>query len=374
MVRYRGTRRLLSVSFLLPTIVAGALTVGTPAAGAKSPPSSGPTPSASSTNGPLEAVPGMQSGLPIGAFGVAVLGTLGSDLYLFGSQGETTGAIKGVWRYRSGSWTKLGEASRGLDYNRLAMYGAVEYQGNLYIGDRRSGNLYRLVLNADGSFQDVVSAAKVGNEDVFPGPVWNGNMVLGTFGAYHTGENAGLYTYDGATVTKRFDFRALGNAGMVTSIVPHGNDIWVTGVNATNTLSQVWKFDKSFRATLLSSGPADYRLVTSGRSLFAIRTVFAFPYETHSFVKWERNQFVKVSNETGPFLWIGSIGAIALNGELLDLCYYNGIYSYSPGGNLQQMVPGMPDMGAPLSVEFHDGYLWMATNQPIGLYRMKIGT
>ena len=324
-------------------------------------------------NGPLEAVPGMQSGLPAGDAGIAVLGTLGSDLYLFGSQAQTTGALKGVWRYRSGAWTKLGEASADLDYNQLAMYGAVEYQGSLYIGDRRQGNLYKLVLNVDGSFNDVVSVAKVGNEDVFPGPVLNGKMVLGTFGAYHTGENAGLYSYDGSNVVKQFEFGALGNAGWVTSIVRYGQDVWVTGIDATATLSQVWKFDPSWRATLMYSGSADYRLVTSGSSLFAVRTSYAFPYETHSFARWEGKRFVKVSEETGLFLAIGSIGAVALNGLLLDLCYYNGIYAYDGRRALQQMVPGMPEMGAPLSVKLHDGYFWIASSQPIGLYRMKIG-
>lgn len=325
------------------------------------------------TNGPLEAVPGMQSGLPASASASAVLGTLGSDLYLFGSQAETAGAIKGVWRYRSGNWTKLGEARLDLDYNRLAMYGAVEYKGSLYVGDRHTGNLYKLVLNADGSFQDVVSLAKVGGEDVFPGPIWNGNMVLGTFGSYWTGENSGLYTYDGAAVSKRFDFSDLGNASLVTSIVPFGNDIWVTGINSTATLSQVWKFDRSYKASLIYSGPLDHRLVTSGRRLFAIASVFSYPLETHYFTEWQGNGFVKISNEIGPFGMIGSIGAIDLNGTLLDLCYYNGIYSYR-AGTLEQMVPGMPEMGAPGSVEFHDGYLWISSNQPVGLYRMKIGT
>ena len=174
--------------------------------------------------GPLEAVPGMQSGLPPAQFGVAVLGTLGKDLYLFGSQAETTGAIKGVWRYRQGTWTKLGETRMDLigDYNRLAAYGAVEYQGHLYIGDRRLGNLYKLILNPDGSFQSVVVAAKVGNEDVFPGPVWHGKLVLGTFGAYSTGENAGVYTYDGTAVTKRLDLSALGTLGSSPRSSPTG--------------------------------------------------------------------------------------------------------------------------------------------------------
>ena len=364
---------------LLPAVVAGMLTLAAPApVSAKSGPS--PTPSPSSTTlGPLEVVPGMQSGLPPGAFGVTVLGTLGNDLYLFGSQSETTGAIKGVWRYRSGTWTKLGETrldlgmGAGADYNQLAPYGAVEYKGNLYIGDRRGGNLYKLVLNPDGTFQDVVVAAKVGNEDVFPGPVWMGQLVLGSFGAYSTGENAGVYTYAGVTVSKRLDLTALGNAGYVTSIVTYGQELWVTGINATASLSQVWKFDKQFEPTLVYSGPENYRLVTSGKDLFAVRSIFAFPYETHYFARWDGSRFSQISPEVGPFLMIGSIGAISLNGLLLDLCYYNGIYGFT-GGTMKQLVPGMPEMGAPMSVKVYGGYLWIASNQPIGLYRVKIAT
>lgn len=363
---------------LLPATVAGMLILVPPAlAGAKPAASAGPSASPSLTVGPLEAVPGMQSGLPTAQSGAVVLGTLGNDLYLFGSQSETTGAISGVWRYRSGAWTKIGETrlnfgnGAGADYNRLGPYGAVEYQGHLYIGDRRVGNLYELLLNPDGSFQDVVVAAKVGNEDVFPGPVWNGKLVLGTFGAYSTGENAGVYTYDGATVTKRLDLAALGNAAQVTSIVTYGQELWVSAVNSTASLSQVWKFDKHFQPTLVYSGPEDYRLVTSGKDLFAVRSKYAFPYETHYFAKWDGSHFVQVSQEIGPFLMIGSIGSISLNGALLDLCYYNGIYSFS-GGTIQQLVPGMPAMGAPVSVKVFGGYLWIASNQPIGLYRVRI--
>ncbi|MGH9281123.1 MAG: hypothetical protein ACRD12_23940 [Acidimicrobiales bacterium] len=327
--------------------------------------------------GPVEAVPTMQSGLPSGASGVAVLGTLGSDLYLFGSQSETTGNIAGVWRYRAGVWTKIGETSArvgygiGADYNRLAPYGAVEYQGNLYVGDRRIGNLYRLVLNPDGSFRDVVVAAKVGNEDVLPGPVWRGRLALGTFGAYGTGENAGVYAYDGTTVTKLLDLTGLGNAGFVTSMVVYGNDLWVTGINAAASLSQVWRIDPSLRATLMHSGPVDYRLVTHGRDLYAVRTTFAFPYETHAIVRWSGNRFVTVSGEIGLFLAIGSLGGISLGGTILDLCYYNGIYALH-GTALQPVVPGMPTMGAPMSVKLHQGYLWIASNQPVGLYRAAV--
>lgn len=327
--------------------------------------------------GTVEAVPGMQSGLPDGAFGVAVLGTLGTDLYLFGSQGETTGNIAGVWRYRDGVWTKIGETSLnlslggGADYNRLAPYGAVEYQGHLYIGDRRTGELFELLLNPDGSFQDVVVAARIGNEDTFPGPVWNGRLAVGTFGAYITGENAGVYTYDGTGVTKLLDLAQLGNAGWVTSMVQYGNDLWVSGVNATNTLSQVWKIDSNLRPTLMYSGSVDYRLVMRGKDLYAVKTTFAFPYETHAIAKWQGARFVDVSAPAGPLWWIGSLGGISLGGTILDLTYYNGIYALS-GSTLQQVVPGMPTMGASMSVKVFGGYLWIASNQPIGLYRAKV--
>jgi hypothetical protein len=328
--------------------------------------------------GPLEAVPGMQSGLPAGAFGIAVLGKLGNDLYLFGSQSETTGALAGVWRYRSGSWSKLGETrlefgnGAGADYNRLAPYGAVEFNGRLYVGDRRAGNLYELLLTPAGEFVDVVVAATVGHEDVFPGPIWLGRLILGTFGAYSTGENPGIYAYDGSTVQQLLELTSLGNAGYVTSIVQFGNDLWVSGINASATLSQVWKINSKLRATLQYSGPNDYRLVTSNSRLFAVGTRFAYPYETHQFNRWNGNSFIPISTEVGPFLMIGSIGAVDIDGTLLDLTYYNGIFGLS-GQTLRQVVPGMPAMGAAMSVTVHQGYLWIASNQPVGLYRVRIG-
>lgn len=365
--------RAFCLGFLL-TVTAASTVALAPVPPAEAGPARGST---SLSIGPVEAVPGMQSGLPEGAFGIAVLGTLGSDLYLFGSQSETTGNIAGVWRYRAGVWAKIGETSlnlgmgAGADYNRLAPYGAVEYQGHLYVGDRRAGNLYELLLNADGSFQDVAVATKVGNEDVFPGPIWNGKLTLGTFGAYVTGENAGVYTYDGTTVTKLLDLTALGNAGYVTSMVQYGPDLWVTGVNATASLSQVWNIDADLKSTLMYSGSPDYRLVTQGKDLYAVRTTFAFPYETHAIAKWHGNRFETISAEGPRFLMIGSIGGISLGGTILDLCYYNGIYALN-GSTLQQVVPGMPTMGAPLSVKVFDGYLWIASNQPVGLYRAKV--
>lgn len=351
-------------------------TLFVPSADARAAP--GPSPASKSiTVGSLEAVPGMQSGLPTGAFGIAVLGTLGNDLYLFGSQSETTGALEGIWRYRSGVWTKLGETrlefgnGAGADYNRLAPYGAVEYQGTLYIGDRRTGDLYKLVLNADGSFQDVVAVGKVGNEDVFPGPVWRGQLVLGTFGAYSTGEDPAVYTYDGTSVTKRSALTDLGNAGYVTSIAIHNDELWVSGVNSSATLSQVWKFDSNYNSLLMYSGVDDNRLVTSDRQLFAVRTKWAFPYETHSFAKWDGTRFLQTSAEFGPFPMIGSLGAINVQGTLLDLSYYNGVYAFRDGV-VEQVIPGMPAMGAPMSVKVFQGYLWIASNQPVGLYRVKL--
>ena len=119
------------------------------------------------------------------------------------------------------------------------------------------------------------------------------------------------------------------------------------------------------------SGVEDHRLTTSGGNLYSVRGKYAYPYETHYFAKWDGNRFAQISEEYGFTQFPALIGAMSVNGALLDLSHYNGIYGLS-GNTVKKLVPGMPAMGAPFSVKQYGGYLWIASNQPVGLYRVKI--
>ena len=318
----------------------------------------------------VEPVPTMDSGLPDSAFSICVLGTLGTDLYLFGSQGESAGYLAGVHRYRNGLWTKLGVASQPIDFNQIASYGAREYNGNLYVGDRRAGNLYRLVLDGD-SFRDVVPVAKVGGEDVFPGPIWQGQLMLGTFGRpwnpLHL-RNPGVYAYNGV-VTRILDLTSMGAGGEVRSLIPHGDFLWVAAKNLTDTAYEVWRIDSSFASTRLYRGGTGYLLATDGIDLFGCadaKTKLLFPTQPRWSV-WRENGFVPISPIFSPGHNFAT-GAMSLGTALLYFDYYEGTWAYRPEEptKLSTSPPRVT------SAIVHDGYLWMTSNQPVRLYRMVL--
>jgi|SRR5215211_202848 len=111
-------------------------------------------------------------------FSKVFLGTLGDDLYMFGSAGESAGGMRGVWRYRDGRWTQLASLA-SEDFNGLLAYGAVAYKGKLYVGDRRAGNLYRLDLTCSGDFSALTPAAKGWLRRRLPGPDLERQAVAG---------------------------------------------------------------------------------------------------------------------------------------------------------------------------------------------------
>lgn len=323
-------------------------------------------------SGPVEPVPTMDSGLPESVFSVCVLGTLGSDLYLFGSQAESAGHLAGVHRYRDGVWTKLGVASRPIDYNRISTYGAREYNGNLYVGDRRVGNLYRLVLDGD-TFRDVVEVAKVGGEDVFPGPVWAGQLMLGTFGRpwdlLHR-LNPGVYAYDGSVVTHVLDLASIGSGGEVRSLIPYGDFLWVAAKNQTDNAYEVWRIDSSFTSERVYRGGTGYLLATDGTDLFGCtdaKSGLLFSSRPRWHV-WRDSAFAPITPVFSPAGMNFANGAMAIGASLLYFDHYEGIWTYRPDGP-SRLSPSPPRV---TSAIIHDGYLWMTSNQPVRLYRMAL--
>src|SRR5690606_12886956 len=199
------------------------------------------------------------SGLGDNAFGVAVLGVRGNDLYLFGSSGESVGAMAGVHRWNGSGWDRLYEGD-GEDFNQIATYGAVPYKGKLYVGDRRRGRLRRLDLDSNGDFvalTDVGGEGFVGTEDVFLGPVWKGYLWLGTYGNKFNPdlglEPPGVYRFDGSKVEQVLRLEDIGVGGEVRSLIVYQGQLWVAASNEAMDLCELWVIDADGDATLIES-------------------------------------------------------------------------------------------------------------------------
>jgi hypothetical protein len=316
----------------------------------------------------------MDSGLSAGTFAKAVLGTLNGDLYLFGSALESTGAMKGVWRYRNGSWLQL-NALAAQDFNRLAVYGAVEYKNKLYVGDRHSGKLYRLDLHAtnlaaDGgpAFTALTDLGSnfVGKEDVFPGPVLWGKLYLGTFGFTGGGPiSPGLYTYDGTSVVQVADFTGSGVGGQVTSMVPYDGELWVTVINSTATTCEIWAFDQAGNARpVQASGTPVMQLANWNGELVGVVGGSA----TSKFVVWTGQAFDDLTPTTSLLQFASNPEIYVYGDELWALNGGDGFIKWSWDSFYHDVT------WATESIKASDGYIWRVTNQPVQLWRKKIGT
>ncbi len=325
----------------------------------------------------------LDSGLSSGSAGACFLGVLAGELYLFGSAGEAAGAMKGVWRYRNGAWTQL-SALGTQDFNGLGVYGASEYQGKLHAGDRRSGQLRRLDLYSNGSFNALTDAATVGGEDVFPGPVLWGKLYIGTFGnAFNEAAPfvpPGVYTYDGTTVSQVLSLTTIGISGFVLSLVPFDGGLWVSAVNEARTLCEVWAISSSGGSRLMYSGATIYRMANFNGELVAVSAAAS---DGVTFSVWNGDGFVAGTTLAGGHIDTMPVGPlIGVRDTLYYLDYYKGIatfswdtakWDYLGAFRNASGAQAAPYLGGPTSIKESDGYLWVVTNQPVKLYRKKLG-
>lgn len=308
------------------------------------------------------------SGLARSRFSVVVLGQLGGDLYLFGSQVESAGALAGVFRYRDGVLTSVGTVT-GQDYNRFLDHGAVEFNGGLMIGDRHGGKLYRMDLDQNG-LATVQQVAQVGGEDVFPGPLLWGRLWLGTFG--RTGAsplNPGAYSYDGTIVTLTHEFVLTGSGGQVLSLVEFEGKLWASTREAAGDVGRVWSSDDGYTWTREYSG-TPYYLTVWHNELLGCKAAVHVSTNLPQFSVWH-DGWVDVGPRFGQGSNLG--GIVPVGNEILAFDYYEGVYAY--GGGLISSLPGLGVFagdGGVVSVAIYDDYLWVTTSQPVRLYRRKL--
>lgn len=312
-------------------------------------------------------------------FAFSVLGVLGGDLYMFGSQGESAQQNAGVWRRRAGvpRWNKLGDASRPLDYNRFANAGATAYQGRLYLGDRRVGQLFRLDLDPFGidpndggpAFVDVTPVLVLpSHEDVFVGPAWNERLMIGTFGRDVGGEVTnglpGLYSFDGETATLVQEFTEMGMGGYVLSIQPVNKDLYVSVVAADRVHGELWRVDQDSVATRVWSGDRAYWLAERDARLVGLRACFDGQSTLPHLATWD-DELADWTDVTPEFSAPGRNDGIRRVGhELLIYAHSDGVWSQR-AGDPPRKIASKPRVA---STAVYAGSLVVTGNQPPSLY------
>lgn len=349
-----------------------------------------------STDGAVVAVPGMTAGAGWDAGAVVILGVLGDDLYLIGSQadpvvaGVGAGALAGVWRRRDGVWTSLGTAPRlqtlppGFtgaaihNYNRLEEFGAVAFNGALYLGDRHQGKLYRLDLNLDGSLSGINVVGQVGNEDIFLHPSFGGRMPMGTFGAIGMpADMPKLYSLDRAGVVAQIaSFDTIGNQGYVNSIAAHGGYLWIHVINVDGSYGEMWRMASDWSPPVLMwSGARNHKLVSNGSSLFAVEWRDVASVVDARWVVWRDGAWVAITdgigavgNATSDPPFIKAVWAIG--DKLYCASHYYGIFELA--GQKVSVVSGAPPRVQ--CIARHDDRTWIMGVTPVTLYEMRTPT
>lgn len=301
--------------------------------------------------------------------GKLVLGTLGDDLYVWGNADAPNTGLKGIRRLKksAAAWETLTTTvTPGThQFSGNDGYGAVEYKGKLYCGTTSGGRLFRLNLNADGSFASITLLnLAAGNEDVHPGPVLWGQLILGTYGANERVPE--VYRWDGsagtATLVVGSDF--VGTGGLCASMVPYQGRLWVSIVKE-GTGCEIYAIAPDWSAQLMYQGSQCWRFADVNGELVGWRTEGAAPLAVFRDGVWVN--ITAGDAVTGPHFAVGD--------ELFGFDYYNGPYRYRydavETGPLTLPVNGNGHV-YPL---FWNGALWWSSQQTSQtLYRLPIGS
>lgn len=306
------------------------------------------------------------SGLPEGDFAEMVLGVLGRDLYLFGSEAESAGSLAGVHRIRNGAIRRLG-LTGGNDYNAIAGFGAVAYEGHLYAGDRHAGKLYRLVLGEDGGYASCASVATApSNEDVFPCLQRWGRLWLGSYGRDQD-SHAHLMTWDGASIASVIEFADLGGGAEVLGMAVHGGLLWATAATKDGSVGQTWTVAQDGTTTMVDDGDLPLAITTFGGEVVGCRAYKLMSDPGPRLYAWRDGAWEAL---TGDLLTNrgGYVGLLAVGDTLYVSHYYDGLSTWD-GSDFVPISAAPPRVR---SMVAHRGVLWMAGGQPSAVYAMSL--